>query len=137
MSYRDILKANLILEEGKRSHPYMDTVGKITIGVGRNLTDNGLRDDEIDLMLDNDMHDAEIDARVLFQSFDSLSDARKAVLVDMAFNLGRQRLAGFGRFRSAVEMGEYEQAADDMLESLWATQVGQRAIKLSNMMRKG
>ena len=137
MSYTDILKANLEVEEGRRSKPYLDTAGKLSIGIGRNLTDNGLRDDEIDYLFANDVHDAELDARALFPSFDSLTDTRKAVLVDMAFNMGRTTLATFAMFRRQVDLEDYDGAADDMLRSKWATQVGPRALKLSALMRKG
>lgn len=55
MSYRDILRPQLRIDEGVREFPYTDTVGKLSIGVGRNLDDVGLRPDEIALMLENDI----------------------------------------------------------------------------------
>ena len=63
------------------------------------------------LALENDIEDAEITAKTLFPTFDGLSDARKAVLVNMAFNLGAHRLAGFARLREAVANGHFEAAA--------------------------
>lgn len=137
MTYREIAAAQLRIDEDVRARPYKDTVGKLTIGVGRNLDDVGLRPDEIDLMLENDIRVAEYDARALFECFDSLTDARKAVLLNMAFNLGRNRLAGFVKFRAAVEAGAYATAADEMLASKWAIQVGKRAVRLAKAMKEG
>ena len=135
--FLDIAKAQLKIDEGIRAKPYRDTVGKLTIAVGRNLDDVGLHADEIELLLDNDVNAAVRVAQQLFDNFDSLSDNRKAVLVNMAFNLGMTRLAGFVHFRSAVEQGQWEQAAVEMLHSTWATEVGQRAIRLAEQMRRG
>lgn len=136
-THRDIVRAQLRIDEGVIPKPYTDTEGVLTIGIGRNLQDKGLRPDEMALMLENDIADAERDARVLFPSFDSLSINRRAVLVNMAFNLGRDRLAGFKNFRAAVEAGDYKRAADEMLDSKWARQVGLRAMRLSQQMREG
>lgn len=137
MTYRDIARAQLRVDEGVKSKPYRDTVGKLTIGCGRNLDDVGLSDDEIGLLLENDINRADETARKLFPGFDSLSDARKAVLVNMAFNLGETRLALFRKFKRAILEEDYEQASVEMLTSLWADQVGQRAFRLAKQMRDG
>jgi lysozyme len=140
MSHRDIVRAQLRIDEGCVEHAYTDSEGFLTMGVGR-LIDarrgGRLRPDEIDFLLDNDIEDAERDARVLFPGFDGLSANRRAVLVNMAFNLGRARLAAFQRFREAVAAGAWEQAAAEMLDSRWADQVGARAKRLAQQMREG
>lgn len=128
------------MDEDEIPYAYQDSEGYWSIGVGRLIDKRRggrLRPDEIDLMLDNDIKDAEEDAKAMFPSFQKLSDARKVVLCSMAFNLGRDRLAGFKRFRAAVEAGAFEQAATEMLDSLWAKQVKGRAIRLANLMRAG
>lgn len=137
MPYRDILRAQLPIDEGRRTKPYRDTVGKLTIGVGRNLDDVGLRPDEIALMLENDMVVAEKDARSLIHNFDELSDVRKAVVINMAFNMGIRRLAGFVNTLRAINEGRFGAAADGMLDSKWAQQVGERAERLAKQMREG
>lgn len=137
MSYRDIVRAQLRLDEGERFKLYKDSVGKWSIGVGRNLDDVGLRPDEVALMLDNDITVAEHTARVLFPSFETLSENRKAVLVNMAFNLGQERLSHFTHFRDAVEAGNWREASEEMLESKWAGQVGVRAKRLAEQMLAG
>lgn len=136
MSFRDILSDQLKVDEGVRAKPYRDIVGKLTIGVGRNLDDVGLRADEIDYLLGNDMKVAETLARTMLPNFDDLTDARKAVVCNMAFNLGL-RLGGFKETLAAIRAGRWNDAADNMLASVWAQQVGARAQRLSDAMRSG
>jgi lysozyme len=137
MSYKDILRPQLEQDEGRRRKLYKDTEGKWTIGVGRNLEDVGLSNDEIDLLLANDINTAEDVARYLIPTFDALSDVRKAVVVNMALNLGHSRLAGFTNTLKAIREGRFDDAADGMLASKWAQQVGARAKRLADAMRAG
>lgn len=131
------MRPQLRVDEGVRFKPYRDSVGKLTVGVGRNLDDVGLRPHEVSYLLENDIDQAEKDARSLFTNFDELSEARQAVVVNMAFNLGWTRLAGFVRFRQAVEAKDFDRASREMLDSHWAQQVGNRAVRLAKMMREG
>ena len=137
MSHIDLLWVQLHEDEGRKSKPYKCTAGKLTVGVGRNLEDKGLKPDEIDYLLNNDIRDAEADARLLFPAFDTLSDARKAVLCNMAFQLGRDRLGKFLRFREAVARADFEGAVREMEDSAWAVQTPNRARRLMKMMREG
>ena len=137
MSFRDIARADIIRDEGLELKLYKCTAGKWSIGVGRNLEDRGITREEAMFLLDGDLLIAEADAKALFPAFDGISDARKAVLVNMALNLGKSRLAGFKRFRAAVADGDFEVAAAEMLNSQWAGQVGQRARRLSAKMKEG
>lgn len=140
MSYRDTVRAQLVIDEKKVDHVYMDSEGFWTIGVGRLIDKRRggrLRDDEMALMLENDIDDAEADARSVFPTFDALSDCRKAVIVNMAFNLGRERLAGFNGMRKAISTGDFGRAAAEMLDSKWAQQVGARAERLAQNMKDG
>jgi lysozyme len=137
MGYKDICRAQLAVDEGDRLKPYRCSDGKLSIGIGRNLDDNGIRPDERDLMFSNDLNEADITARTLVPSFAQLSDNRRAALVNMSFNMGQQRLSGFKNMLAAVASGDFNRAADEMLSSKWATQVGQRAVRLAQMMREG
>ena len=137
MSYRDIAREQLRVDEDEKLKPYRCTEGALTIGVGRNLDAKGIRPDESALMLENDINDAEADARALVPSFDSLSEPQKAALVNMAFNLGRDRLRGFRKFLAAIAARNFEQAATEMMDSLWAAQVGARAKRLAKQIRIG
>jgi len=120
--------------EGREKRLYTDSVGKLSIGVGRNLEDVGLSDDEIDYLLENDMRRAVRDASSL-SYWDSLSDVRKLVVADLCFNLGMSRFKGFVKANAALARGDWEAAADEMVDSKWYTQVGRRAKKLIFAMR--
>lgn len=129
------LQAMLIAQEGERLLPYTDSVGKLTIGVGHNLSDKGITKVQSMMFLNEDIADAIDDVRHCCSIYDQLSRPRQLVLVSMAFNLGRERLNGFVRFLGAVHRENWEDAAEEMLASKWAKQVGSRAIVLSQMMR--
>lgn len=131
------LVADLERDEGVRAFPYTDTVGKLTIGVGRNLTDRGLTADEIRYLLQNDIAIAIDDLNRGIPWWERLDGVRRQVLVNMCFNLGWPRLHGFVRTLAAIRRGDYVAAAQGMRESLWAQQVGARAERLAQMMETG
>jgi lysozyme len=131
------LREQLLLHEGLRLKPYKDTVGKLTIGIGRNLTDNGITKIEALILLDNDIHEATKACEQHIPVFRSLDDVRQRVLIDMAFNMGIHGLLGFRATLAAITAGDYAKAADRMLESKWAEQVGRRAQRLALWMRTG
>src|SRR5260221_216391 len=122
-----MLKLQLINDEGLRLKPYRDTVGKLTIGVGRNLDDKGISQEEAAIMLENDIdeHVALLDAKLPW--WRKLDEARQNALANMAFNLGIEGLLGFKNSLALLERGEYEKAAANFAMSKWAKQVGPRA----------
>jgi lysozyme len=124
-------------DEAVRPHPYTDTKGHLTIGVGRNLDAKGLSGEEIDHLLTNDVQELLIELRGRLPWFDSLDDARQGVILNMAFNMGFSGLEGFPRMLQAVAKGEWDVAADEMRDSLWAKEVGDRAVRLEQQMRTG
>lgn len=117
------------------SDPYRDDVGKLTIGVGRNLDDRGLSADEIDVLLANDISIARAGCRALFPAFDGFNSKRQAGLISMAFNLGQTRLAGFRRMRAAINDGNWTGASTEALDSYWAGQVGRCASEIAALLR--
>jgi lysozyme len=131
----DQLKRDLRRDEGERAKPYVDTVNKITIGVGRNLTDIGLSPDEIELLLDNDCARAFALAST-FPWFPALDDVRQRVVLNLAFNLGSQLLQ-FHDTLGAIARGAYVVAADALQHSKWFSQVGRRGPRLVAMLRTG
>ncbi|MGC6496779.1 MAG: glycoside hydrolase family protein [Candidatus Puniceispirillaceae bacterium] len=132
------LRALITRHEGRRAFAYHDSRGILTIGVGRNLRDRDLGEDEIDLLLTNDIALARDDCRRLFDSmFTAASWPRQAALVSMAFNLGAPRLAGFQRMRDAISCGDCQLAASVALDSRWAVQTGRRAHHIAGMLRGG
>lgn len=122
--------------EGSRAFPYEDSVGKLTIGVGRNLDDVGLSEDEIQFLLQNDLDKALTDAKS-FPWFADLDDVRKLVVVDMIFNLGKPRFSSFVRTIAAIEAQQWQAAAMQMQDSKWFRQVGRRAQRLVQAMASG
>lgn len=127
----------IILHEGKRSKPYKDTVGKWTIGVGRNLDDVGLSDDEIQYLLINDLKRVEVGLDSALPWWRELDEIRQRVLIDMCFNLGLRGLLGFKNTLENIRTSNWSAASRGMLQSKWAKQVGMRANRLSDMMLTG
>lgn len=123
--------------EGCVLKPYKDTVGKLTIGYGRNLDDVGISKLEAEVLLDHDLAQAEQDCRKAFRWFGDLNEARQRVVVEMVFNLGLPRFCGFGQTIAAIQSKDYELAAARMLASKWAAQVKSRAVRLAGVMRDG
>jgi lysozyme len=124
-------------DEGIRLHPYKDSVGKLTIGVGRNLDDVGISADEADYLLQNDLKTATSHLQSALPWALQLDDVRRAVLINMTFNMGIAGLLTFKNTLSLIQTGQYDKAADNMLESKWAEQVGPRAHRLALQMKTG
>lgn len=133
----EALQALLIRHEGLRLKPYRDTVGKLTIGVGRNLDDVGIsRDEALDLLASDLAHvQAELDADHPW--WRGLDVVRQHVLVDLAFNVGPGGLKTFVLMLAGLRGGAYAEAARELTLSHWADQVGDRAVELARMMRTG
>lgn len=134
---REKLAAQLEIDEAKRALMYLDSVGKWTGGIGRNLSDRPFSEDEIALMLRNDIEDTETDLDRALPWWRELTEARQNVLANMCFNLGIKRLLGFVKTLDLIRAGRYDAAALEMLNSKWAKQVGKRADRLAATMRKG
>lgn len=130
------LKKLILKHEELQLKLYVDTKGKITIGVGRNLTDNGISPDEAQLMYENDLKRCLSEASK-FKWFHKLNDARKIVILDMLFNLGLKRFLLFKKMISFLEVSDYSLASREMLDSDWSKQVGQRALTLAAIMNSG
>ena len=129
--------AQLRLHEGERLKPYRCTAGKLTIGVGRNLDDRGITSDESAYLLNNDIDSHWIELLEHLPWVETLDEIRQRVMLDMAFNLGIFGLLTFRRTLGHIKAGDYALASSAMLESKWATQVGQRARRLASMMKTG
>ncbi len=127
----------LKLHEGKKNKPYKDTIGKLTIGIGRNLDDRGITEEEIVFLFGTDVALVEKDLDKNLKWWRDMSEVRQRVLADMCFNLGITKLLTFKNTLEAMRTKRYGDAASGMLNSLWAKQVKGRAVRLANMMRTG
>lgn len=125
--------------EGERLKPYLDTATppRITIGIGRNLTDRGISRAEMDMLFANDLLAARDDLDALAPWHKFIGPVRQAVLLDMIFNMGRGGLSKFKRFLAAMHDSDWPQAAAEMRDSAWWRQVGARAVTLEKMVLTG
>jgi len=126
--------------EGVETHAYKCSANKTTIGVGRNIDKNGgigLSQKEIDYLLASDVERVEAELSQAFNWYDDLNDARKDAMMDICFNMGLSRLMTFTKALAAMARGDYKTASAEFLDSRWASQVGQRAITISEMIRTG
>lgn len=122
--------------EGFRGFPYRDTVGKLTIGYGRNLDDLGITEAEADLMLDNNIKECKALLSAFFWYY-SQEPAVQDALVNMCFNLGLKGLLGFKKMIYYLNEHNMPRAALEALDSKWAKQVGKRATDIALIIREG
>lgn len=133
------LSDQLRIHEGVRSHAYKCSANMITVGVGRNIDENGglgLSDDEIDYLLENDIRRCKQEL-ITLPWFSQIDSVRQDALINMCFNLGMTRLLGFKNALTAMSVGDYDTAADEFMDSRWAKQVGRRAEEVCTMIRTG
>ena len=127
----------LIKKKKKREKPYDDATGKtlktgdtikgkITIGIGRNIQEIGLSEDEIEYLLQNDINRCKNELREIFPDFDELPENVKLVLIDMIFNLGKTRFLGFKHMIEAVKERNWGKMIEEMKNSRWCKQVKNR-----------
>lgn len=134
MNYTKI-KDQLIKHEGLRLKPYKCTAGKMTIGVGRNLDDVGISEQEAMSMLENDIDKCVEDLREIFRQFDQLPENIQLVLVDMRFQLGPNRFKAFKAMIRAVEGHDWTEMIRQMKASAWYIQTTNRANNLIGMVK--
>jgi lysozyme len=133
----DRLTDELIRDEGLKLRPYRCTAGKLTIGCGRNLDDNGLTEAEARYLLANDIATVSRELDRVCPWWGEMGPARQRALANMAFNLGVPRLRQFRMMLAALDSGDWEAAASEALDSQWAKQVGARAQRIAEMFRNG
>lgn len=140
MSLIENLANQLRRDEGEVLHAYQDHLGFWTIGIGRLIDKRkggGLTKDEAAYLLGNDIARFTNALRTRLPWFDRIDEARQGVLANMAFQMGVDGLLGFRNTLGMIERGEYDAAANAMLQSKWAQQTPQRAARLAQQMRTG
>jgi lysozyme len=130
--------------EGNVDHVYLDSRGFKTAGIGHLLTGGNyhvgqkVSAEQITAWFKHDVAQAIAGAkRDIGPAYERLNEARKIVVIDMVFNLGTAGFGGFHATIHAIQTGAYSQAASNMLQSLWARQVGHRAQEDAAIMRSG
>ena len=137
---RDKLIEMLKVHEGVETYAYKCSENKITIGVGRNVDKAGglgLSDDEVDYLLQNDINRVILELNSEYDWFSDLDDIRQDAMIDISFNLGQTRLRAFKNALAAMSEGDWDEAADQFMDSRWSEQVGIRAKNLTEMIRSG
>lgn len=132
----DQLLQDLIRDEDLREKPYRDSVGKLTIGIGRNLDDRGISRDEAVYLCRNDIAIATGDLDRAVPWWRDLPEPAQRGLANMCFNLGWPRLSAFKKMLAALEAHDFDRAADEALDSKWARQVGERADRIETLFRE-
>ena len=127
----------LIRHEGIRLKPYKCPAGKLTIGIGRNIEDNGITEAEAIILLMNDIGRCQWEVDTAFPWSVKLDKPRYNVLVNMCFNMGISRLSSFRKMLAALKERDYNEASIEGLDSRWAKQVGKRAVELMQIIKGG
>ena len=135
MNY-DTIKADLIRHEALRLKPYLCSSDKITIGVGRNLDDRGITEEEAMILLDNDIKLCEQELTSSLPFWVDLSEDAQNIMLNLCFNMGISRLLKFKKMLCALEQGDMDEAATQLLDSRYASQVKGRATELADRLRK-
>lgn len=130
------LGTQLIAHEGLKKFPYTDTVGKMTIGVGHNLTDKGLTTSQVMSILSADMADVVNLLNSRLPWFNGLDDVRQRALADLTFDL-MEKVFDFPKMLAALASGDWPTASAELLNSTFATQTGKRAKDLASMFLTG
>lgn len=129
------LKKSLVAHEDYRKFPYVDSVGKITIGIGYNLSDRGIDDGWINTQYQKDVLYF-YNQLMEFKWYQTLNADRQIILIDMAF-MGWKKFLGFKKMINAISKGDFKGAAFEMLNSKWAEQVKGRSASLAQGMLTG
>ena len=138
----EALREQLKIDEGVKYEIYKDHLGYPTFGIGHLITENDpehgkpdgtkINEDRVNEIFETDVAKFVSEAKIWFPDLDDLPDVAQQVIVNMAFNMGRPRLSKFKNFIAGVNDRDWTRAAEEMMDSRWATQVGDRAIRLRN-----
>ena len=132
----DEVKEMLIRHEGTMCTLYQCTEDKWTIGVGRNLTDRGITEEEAMYLLDNDIKRVMNQLDEYWTVWRSFEKRGQMVCLDMCFQMGIQGFMGFRRTRALMEMGMWLEASEELLDSKYAIQLPSRSLLNSTLLSK-
>lgn len=131
------LREQLIRDEGVRLSPYRDSRGFLTIGIGHNLDAKPLSSRAVEVIFDDDVADVANELTARLPWIDTLHEARRGALLNMAFQMGVDGLLGFTKMLNAIRLGLWRLAADEMLESAWHRQTPERCERLARQVVTG
>lgn len=137
MTFVEKLTEKLKYEEGCELMPYKDTLNKLTIGVGRCLDERGITMEEAEFLLKTDISIVMTELNDSFLWWSNLSEKRQLIMCDLVFNLGMPKLKNFVKFLAAMEIEDWVNAHDELLDSNYADQVPNRAKRNAQTILKG
>lgn len=143
----------LVVNEGLMLKPYYCPAGYLTIGIGRNLETNPLTEDEKNFighnvkegitneqafyLCRNDIKKVKQDLDKFLPWWRELNLDRQFVMIDLCFNLGIKKLLKFQKTLDSIATGFYIRAGEQLLQSLYAKQVGKRAQRNAKCLQTG
>ena len=137
--YDSFAKQMIKVHEGLRLDKYIDSEGYPTIGYGHLIESGESMPDRItqqraDSLFDDDYKHHK-DAASKIPGYENASGQQKAALIDLTFNMGPAWANGFPAFKRAFAAGDYNKAADELIDSQWYGQVGRRGPTIVNLIR--
>ena len=135
MNVISLAKESLKKHEGYRQFSYLCTAGKVTVAYGRNLQDKGISEPEAMYLLENDIVECIQDLSALLKCWNTLSEYQQAALIDLRFNLGATGFRTFKKTIAALEAGDFQEAALQIMNSRYADQVHKRADDIAEWLQ--
>ena len=139
------LREQLEVDEGCVYKIYNDHLGYATFGIGHLVTESdpeqgqslgtSVSSDRVAEAFESDIQSVLRDCNILYSDFDDLPEEAQQVIANMMFNLGRPRLSKFAGMKRGVDARDWNQAADEMVDSAWYRQVTNRADRLVERVR--
>ena len=132
----DELVEEIKCEEGFMPVVYLDGKGKKTIGYGT-LLEDGISEAEAELLLRHrlSLMERELENSRVGEVYENLRPLAQRAVLNMAYNMGVPSLLGFRKMWAALGEGDYEQAAGEALDSVYARELPARAGRVAERMR--
>ena len=141
----DQLREELKIDEGCKYEIYLDHLGLPTFGIGHLILDSDVEhgqevgtpvsEDRVNECFAKDVETVLSECKTLYSNFELLPEEVQLIIANMMFNMGRPRLSQFKGMRAGIDAGDWNRAADEMVDSRWYKQVTNRADRLVNRMR--
>ena len=142
---KDKLREEIAEDEGCKYEIYLDHLGLPTTGIGHLITESDeehgkpvgtvVEQDRVQNLFALDMAVTIDECKVLYPDFEDLPEEVQHIIANMCFNMGRPRLSKFKMMQAAVNARDWNEAAVQMIDSKWYTQVPNRARRLVDRMR--
>ena len=136
----DSLESMRRRDEDEVLHAYPDSEGYWTIGIGRLIDERkggGISKAESSFLFSNDTAKVDAQVRASLPWAQNLDPVRRAALLNMCFQMGVGGLLGFKNSLELIRTGQYQSAARNMLQSLWAKQTPARAMRVAKQIETG